>query len=269
MPARYHVYLRRQTLGTITADALAAECGISRADADRILKAKVPQAIRVEDSAEAADDTVAALRTRGFDAFHATPDELRAFSPQPVDRAERTEAGLVWRSGETRLSWAPRMIVVGKIHSEVRRTQRSGMGVGAGVAAGFALTGMPMMVRGREREVTETTRSEEAFCCLMRSRDEAGVILENGFDFRSALDRVEHVREKNFRKVVDLARGAYPDALFDDRLARYPQAVRLFAEARVESGLITHRTQTVEAGSTAARTMAAACLIFLEACGPG
>ncbi len=253
MPARYHVYLRRTSLESADPRALAAACGASRADIDRVLKSKIPQAVLVEETPEAADAAVAGLRERGIDAFRISPDDLRAFRPRPILRLPPESA---------------QMIVVGRIHTESRTTTRSGLDPYAGAGVGYAVTGFPMMARSLvDREQVSVRKDEESFCCLFKNREHAMLILERSFDYRAVLGSLEPTTERNFRRVVEMARTANRDAHYDERLYRYPAAVRLLGGRGRSSGSIVTVAQQVEEGSTGERAMSAALLIYMEAFG--
>jgi hypothetical protein len=242
------IYLRHTAI--VSSDTLA-RCGVSRADADRILKSKLPQAIRVEDTAEAAGRAISELRAAGLDAFVVTPQRLREFSP------------LLCKA------WPPpidcvRMIILGKIHRESRTVTSSNVDAVAGAAIGYAVGGAPLSIRSTNRESVSVSKEQESFCCLIADPRNAVALMEFGFDYKGALERVELTRAKSFFKVVTKARESWPGARFDDRLYRFPASVRMFGSgAAVSVGSMVTVSKQTQAGSTVERAWATALLLFL------
>jgi hypothetical protein len=246
----YFIYLKHAS--TVQPAALQA-CGVSRADADRVLKARLPQAVLVEKSEEAAQLAIAGLRAKGVEAFTVTPPQLHGFAPVRCK------------------TWPPpiddvKMIILGKIHRESRSVTSSNIDPLAGSAIGYGAAGMPLSIRGTDRESVSVSKDHEGFCCLIADLGKAVALMESGFDYRGALDRVELTREKSFLKVVAKARDAWPTARFDDRLFRFPASVRLLGHgATVSAGPLLTVAKQTQAGSTEDRAWATAMLLFLEA----
>ena len=255
---RHLLYLRRSALGP-GADALAAACGVSRADADRVLKSKTPQAIRVEESPEAAEAAVASLRERGIDAFAVSRDELRAFRPRAVEVVRPPTT--LYEKGTAIDVPDVRTIVTGRILSERKMTTRTDTGAGAMVGAGLIAGAPGIMARVVSGESSLSSRDEESFACLFRESGEAFVVMEASFNYRGTLDRIEPVRERSFLRVVEIARAAWPAARFDDRLYRWPPAARTSRETRASAGFLVDTTHQIDAGSNAERAMAMALVI--------
>jgi hypothetical protein len=246
----YFIYLRH--VSSVQPAALQA-CGVSRADVDRILKAKLPQAVRVEESEEAANRAIAELRARGLDAFALTPQQLHDFAPARCK------------------TWPPpidgvKMIVLGKIHRESRSVTSSNIDPLAGAAIGYGAGGIPLSIRQTDRESVSVSKEHESFCCLVADLDKAVALMESGFDYKGALDRVELTRERSFLKLVSKARETWPTARFDDRLYRFPASVRMLGKgAAVSAGPILTVTKQTQAGSTEERAWATVLLVFLQA----
>lgn len=256
--ARHLVYVRRSALAA-DSGALAAACGISRADADRVLKSKAPQAVRVEESAEAATAAVASLSEKGVDAFAVSQDELRAFRPRVIEVIRPPTT--LYEKGTAIDVPDVGTIVTGKIMSERRMTTRTETGAGAMLGAGLIAGSPGIMARVASGESSVASRDEESFACLFRESDEAFVVMEASFNYRGTLDRIEPVRERSFLRVVEMARAAWPGAAFDDRLYRWPPAVRTTREMRAKAGFFVDTTNQIDAGSNAERAMALALVI--------
>ncbi len=259
--ARHLVYLRRSALAA-GPDALAAACGISRADADRVLKSKAPQAVCVEQSAEAAAAVVASLREKGIEAFAVSQEELRAFRPRVIEVMRPPTT--LYEKGTAIEVPDVRTIVTGRIMSERRMTTRTETGAGAMLGAGFMAGAPGIMARVVSGESSVASRDEESFACFFREGGEAFVVMEASFNYRGTLDRIEPVRERSFLRVVEMARAAWPAAAFDDRLYRWPPAARTTRETRASAGFLVDTTHQIDAGSNAERAMALALVIDLE-----
>jgi len=246
----YFVYLKH---ASSTQPAALLACGVSRADVDRILKSKLPQAVRVEESEEAANGAIADFRAKGLDAFAVTPQRLHGFTPARCK------------------TWPPpidgvKMIILGKIHRESRSVTSSNIDPLAGAAIGYGVGGIPLSIRQTDRESVSISKEHESFCCLIADLEKAVALMESGFDYKGALDRVELTRERSFLKVVGKARESWPTARFDDRLYRFPASVRMLGKgATISAGPLLTVTKQTQAGSTEERAWATAMLLFLEA----
>ena len=135
------------------------------------------------------------------------------------------------------------------------------MGAVVGIAAvGFPIT-RPLTSSSKETRSTPGA----SFCCLIRKQEEAWFFHDRDFDFRSTLSRVKPTREGSFMEVVRLTRAAYPGAVFDDSLPRFPAALRSGGRTLRDtaSESLTILT-TVEKKSNAERAMMTACLLDLQ-----
>jgi hypothetical protein len=154
MRSRYLVYLRA---GAPDATVLARAAGLARADAERVIRSRVPLPVAVCDSVEAARDAVLRLREAGTDGFVITPEALRRFVPRPLARAERTSLGLRVYGPFDEVDLQPgdlRMLVFGRIRQEVRLEAELGGSFASSSAAG-----------------------ESLFLCLFRTAAETHVLL--------------------------------------------------------------------------------------------
>jgi len=250
MAASYLVYLRKATLENVPAQRIAAACRLSRADVDRLIHSRMPQAALVYSTEDAARRAVEALRASGLDAFATTFDALRAFEPVPIRRVSRGPEGLSWWGDSFCIPPHARirMVVTGKVAGEARTTGATPRGAAQRVAPG---------------------RGEESFCCLIESVRAAAIVYESTFDFASLLPRLEPTRTQNFLKLVEAARLSFLEAAFDDRLYRFPAAAKSLSGTWAPEAGMADVGQTSLSGRTSRREVALACLIYLEAGGAG
>ncbi len=271
MSVPYYVYLRKSALAGLNGPKLAAACGISRADAERVVRSKVPQAVYLLHSAEAAERAVRTLKARRLEAFALTPDTLKNFQPLPVQRAVRDASGVSWWGKDFCLPPGTkiRMIVTGKIQGEWRSTSKPVVPVARRVRG-----------RGRGRREVEVReqgdslriapgRGEEAFCCLIAGVQTAAILFETEFEYETLLPRLAPTRSGNFRETARVAHSLHPGAVYDERLYRFPTVAK---DVRIGSWAAEGRTdvsRSSQSGWTGRREISLACLIYLEAFGPG
>lgn len=278
MSPRYLIFLRRHALLEMTPELLSEAASISRADANRVLRAKTPLPVRVCDSRDRARETLLNLRGHGIEAFAVASDKVRAFRPRPLHRIEREAGALFWcadRPDRLRLRLDDlRMIVVGKIHRqrEVRCKGEavSGWMYGDPWGAGLAYMGQsPVGTSPVSYETSTVSRDEESFCCLFRGANEAYVVMEERFEYRGSLPRVCPTREQSFLAVVALAREVNPNAVYDDTLYRAPAEVRMFGDTsrNIGSAPFVNVISDIRSGSTEERRMGSAYLLYLQAFG--
>lgn len=260
---RYLVYLRREVPPRSSPERLARATGISRADADRVLKARTPQSLAVLPNREQASGFLRRLRDSGVAAFAIESKALRRFHPTPIRDASRESDSIVW-GGHALRPGEVRMIVVGRIRREKASQIRNDSYSAA--AFGVAFLDAPAARIGAFQDSPPTvTRSEESFCCLFRDSEEAYRFRESEFRYRDLLPSLPSTRSKSFRKIVELARAFYPDALYDESLLRAPMAVRREGGAvRIRGGETVEETKE---GSTEGRALTLAYLLFLQAFG--
>ncbi len=237
---RYFVYLRRGP--PPSADALVRVLGLSRADSDRIAKARVPQPVAVCGSADEARERVAALNREGLTAFAVTPQALRRFQPRLAARVEPARGGLLW-DDEVLGPDDVRMIVVGRFRWEVRAE--------AEVA----------------RYSESSSASEESgFLCAIRGPDDARLIVQRECDVVRLLERPPLTSDALFLAAARAVRAAYPKALYDDTLYRTPAPVRgLLSAASYGSDEGEIVTARAEAAGNRPWMLRMACLLYLRA----
>ena len=90
------VYLRRHAIGLVDARSLAAAAGIGRADAERIIRSKVPQALGMFKSRDGARRIVDKLHAAGLECFHITQEDLAHFRPSLLEYATRDGDEFAW-----------------------------------------------------------------------------------------------------------------------------------------------------------------------------
>jgi len=270
MSDKYLIYLRREEGGGLTSQALAQAAGIARADADRILKSKIPQCVYRCDSRDQVRDRILHLREAGLESVAVTNSALRKFDPITVVRGERSDGGIYWEpkgsEGVTLFLGRAdvRMMVVGKFHTRKERTIRTGSG---SPLLSYAILGAPMTTR-QVHESRQVTRDDESFFCLFQSRTDALLVRETEFDFRGSLAERPLTREGAFQAVLRMAREAYPDATFDDVLYRHPASVRMVQTSfRTEACTLLSVESLTKSGSSEERTMMLAYLKYLLAFG--
>ena len=272
MKQTYLIYLRRKSLPRATPELLAAAIGVSRADANRVVSSKLPKAIAACDGREEARAMLRSLHGHGLQGVAASMEGLRQFQPMPVERGRQKGHAIVWSTSAGPALLKPddvRMIVVGKIHEkrETSTTVRVNLGLLSGV--GMGLMGGPFRRTSfGEREGLKIVRGEESFCCLFKSREEAYLILETRFEYRSLLPKLENTRERSFLSVARMARETYPGAVYDETLYRSPVAVRTLPASMGNLGGDTVAVvRAVRKGSTAQKAMMVTRLLYLQAFG--
>ncbi|MHC4606508.1 MAG: hypothetical protein ACYTAF_06190 [Planctomycetota bacterium] len=269
MKPRYHVYLRGKGLQKATNETLSRAAGLARADANRILRSKIPLAVAVCASPKEARAQIRKLRTAGLDGFAVSTQALRAWRPFPVFAVKRTGEGLFWRTKKKGDHWtlvsggSVRMIVLGKIHTKWQKETRREAHTSGGH---FGHGHIRVRVLGSER--THTSYDEDAFCCLFLNAEVAYMFRDSGFDFRESLGKPPPTRRGSFQKIVQTARSAYPHAVLDDSLHRRPGTARMFGSSVSCLGDVgTTVTVSRKKGSTADRMMRLAYLKYLQASG--
>ncbi len=278
MAPRYFILLRRHIRLGMTPQLLSEAASISRADADRVLRARTPLPLRVCDSRDRARESLLNLRGHGIEAIAVSSGRIRAFRPRPLHRIEREEGALLWcadRPAPLRLRLNDlRMIVVGKIHRRrevhCKGDAVSGWLYGSPWGAGLAYMGHgPTGTSPVRYETSSVTRGEESFCCFFRSENEAYIVREERFEYRGSLPRVQPTRKRSFLAVVALAREACSKALYDDTLYHAPVEVRMLGDStrNVGTAPFANIVSDTRSGSTEDRRMAGAYLLYLQAFG--
>ena len=272
MKQTYLIYLRRESLPRATPELLAAALGVSRADANRVVRSKIPKAIAACDAKEEARAMLRSLRGHGLEGVAVTLEALKRFQPVPVERGRRRGRAIVWSASAGPALLKPddvRMIVVGKIHekTETRTTVSVNPTFMSGVGMGLMMG--PCTGTGfGDRESSQIVRGEESFCCLFKSREEAYLVLETRFEYRSLLPKLEITRERSFLSVARMARETYPGAVYDETLYRSPAAVRMLAASMGNlGGDAVAVVRAVRKGSTAQKAMMVTGLLYLQAFG--
>lgn len=249
MKARYFVYLRRHIQPT--PEALAEGAGLCRADAMRIVHSKLPQPVAVLGDAETVRDRILNLRAFGLDAMAVTPDAVRRFDPAPHRSLAEFPDGV-------------RMIVVGKILQESTSERVVNIEPGLSPSIGLAFMGAPVPIRLGERTSVKRTSGDESFCCLFRTREECWILRESELDYRELGPKPPLAREQSFLEAVGRVRARYPEAVFDDRLFRFPAGVQDFDRSeRIYGGT----RETTRTGTNAPKAYETAHLLYLLAFG--
>jgi hypothetical protein len=267
MRERYFVYLRRHNLASATPELLAEGAGLCRADANRVLRGKLPQSIAVCDDPDQARERITNLRACGLDGIAVTPGALRNFAPRLLVSGLRQRDGILWcgDGGALKVSGV-RMLVLGKILKSSETTTTTEIDPVYPGTLGFAFMAGQIAATGVAYH--SKMHSDEAYCVLFRSAGEAYLILDGSFQFKSLLQTLSPTREQTFLALSRELRAAYPDAIFDDALFRFPPEVDVFQrEDRITSGMVSRTTRSVREGDTQQRTFCLAYLLYLQAFG--
>ena len=263
------VYLRRHSLGLVDGRSLAKAAGIGRADADRIVRSKVPQAISLTKTRDGARRMIDRLAAQGLEAFHVTQEELALFRPLILEHATRDESGIAWEGPGCWIGPGTevRMIIVGRLQGESIGTPKPAPASRLRVRRGRRVP--PPTPDPAPRRVSAGP-VEEGFCCLVQDVRTASMFLESRFDYEKSLPKLAGTRSGNFKLAVELAKQAFPMSGFDERLYRFVQPSRNLAHgnAPVVQGL-RHPSFGPSTGLTSQREMALSCLVYLETYGPG
>jgi len=202
---RYLVFLRRGK--PADAASLGRALGVSRADADRLAKARVPQPLSVCASAEECRAQIERLRTEGFDALAITTDALARFAPVPLWRAQRRSEGILWSGTQGDFLLRPedvRMIVLTRLRWEGRFEGKLG-----------------------DDYVQASGAQETGACLLFHGTEEAYVVAQAQGSFTNLLDHPPSpTSDRMYAEVVRAIRKSYPKAVYDETLFKAPASMR-------------------------------------------
>lgn len=264
---RYLIFLRPEAGKEMAPKALANAAEISRADAHRVLRSKIPEAIAVCRNTEEAKSRIRSLRENGLDGIVVSREAMLSFKPAPVLSAAKGEGGIFWNTKEEPV-WLGtddvRMIVVGKFHSKTETQDASRYKEPYDMLFSY---GGGNSENRPPSDVKIIRRSATRFLLLFRGTNEAYLLRGDGFDFHSTLGYRCTTRKLSFEALIRMIRETHPSALFDDTLYNHPQAIRSFEKAYNRQGLamIAESASRTKGGSTGGRMMTLAYLKYATA----
>jgi hypothetical protein len=187
------------------------------------LAGKIPKVIANYDTMQMAELTARSLRELGLVVIVCTDSELRKYSPRYKAHTLEFEeqAVLFWnRSGQERRMEASEvfLIISGRMQiyteTEVTTTVRK-LNVTATVLTG----GIPITKKVKEK-TTDKSYQTESFVRLygQASSEPIVEILQHDFDYSFLESEMASSSVANFSTTVKKIRGAFPQAIFDDRL---------------------------------------------------
>ena len=187
------------------------------------LAGKIPKVIANYDTMQMAELTARSLRELGLVVIVCTDSELRKYSPRYKAHTLKFEeqAVLFWnRSGQERRMEASEvfLIISGRMQiyteTEVTTTVRK-LNVTATVLTG----GIPITKKVKEK-TTDKSYQTESFVRLygQASSEPIVEILQHDFDYSFLESEMASSSVANFNTIVKKIRGAFPKAIFDDRL---------------------------------------------------
>ena len=187
------------------------------------LAGKIPKIIANYATIQMAESTARSLRELGLVVIVCTDSELRKYSPRYKAHTLKFEeqAVLFWnRSGQARQieSRDVFLVIKGRMQTytetEVTTTARK-----LNVAATVLTGGIPITKKVKEK-TTDKSYQTESFVRLydQTSSEPIVEILQHDFDYSFLESEMASSSVANFNTTVKKIRGAFPKAIFDDRL---------------------------------------------------
>jgi hypothetical protein len=187
------------------------------------LAGKIPKVIANYATIQIAESTARSLRELGLVVIVCTDSELRKSSQIYRARTLKFEeqAVLFWnRSGQQRRMEASEvfLIISGRMQTytetEVTTTARK-----LNVAATLLTGGIPITKKVKEKTMDKSYQTESFVRLYDRTSSESIVeILQHDFNYSFLESEMASSSVKNFNTTVKKIRGAFPKAIFDDRL---------------------------------------------------
>ncbi len=265
--ARFLIYLRPDAYENTTSELLAKAADISRADANRIIRSKVPKSIAVCTSHQQVKKRIEDLRRNGLDGIAITREAMNAFAPIEVSCATKGEGGMFWNTRDETV-WLGtddvKMILTGKIRkrSETEEASRY-KGPYDMLINDFASSSENRPTSN----VRLTRKSTTRFLALFCGSDEAYLLRGDSFDFHTTLGFRAPTRKRSFDALTEMLQEIHPKAVFDDALYTRPQAVRTFETMykRDELALVAQGASRIKEGSSEGQMMKLAYLKYATA----
>jgi hypothetical protein len=265
--ARYLIYLRPDAYENTTSEILSKTAGISRADANRVIRSQVPKSIAVCESPAEVKKRIEELRRKGLDGIAITREAMHAFEPIEVSSATKGDGGMFWNTGDEPI-WLGtddvKMILIGKIQkrSETEEVSRY-KGPYDMLVNDFASSSENRPTSN----IRLTRKSSTRFLLLFCGLDEGYILRGDSFDFHTSLGYRAPTRKRSFDALIEILRETHPNALFDDALYNRPQVVQTFEKMykRDDLALVAHGASRIKEGSTDGQMMRLAYLKYATA----
>jgi hypothetical protein len=187
------------------------------------LTGRIPKIIANYDTMQTAESSARSLRELGLVVIVCTDSELRKYSPRYKAHTLKFEeqAVIFWdRSGQERRMESNELflIISGRMQTYTE-TEITTTGKKLNVAATVLTGGIPIMKKVKEKKMDKSYQTESFIKLYDRTSSEPIVeILQHDFDYSFLKAEMATSSVTNLGITVKNIRGAFPQAIFDDRL---------------------------------------------------